>query len=857
MTQTFLYQMAVIPAVLLSLAALFFLREEREARSEHWSLMFYLVVCLLFLSVIFLLAPNENVYPTPWTFELSLVLIPLIIGLIALILLNLKRGVPDSRRAKLLVFVLVAGIILLLVLLRSSRLGVGYYVLPGAFLFSILWFLGSRYSWLAMFMGVLAGVFMLKYTELSASIGPTLPGWLRFLFALFFFLAPACLVILPALLGKKGLQNLQGQPESDRRVLRNILLFFLPALLMLACLAYALVWGGIWDQTMDMGYGFMLMPVAGFLSIVTGMVMVITSRGLARFVGFIFLLLVPFLVFQSYELGQKIPHQTLTDNRAGRIASALQVYYQREGHYPEELQALVPRDLLFIPQPVILMGEHWCYQGGGNRYTLAAFYREFFSSPVSLRVYESTENPSSDALPCQDQLAEMKKKYYSPLDDPEVARPPVPTPLPDIEVGIPKTEIQPLLDGMAALPGSWSPDSSYFVFGVPDTGLTLHYLRAETGDICTADMSFAHMDSLRNQHAWLPDSRLLVVDPKGAVVILTPCENGGESLTNEFPERVTQIEAYSTATERMLLKSKNSYWLLNTKDFTVQPIPEVSPVPYDFHWDTYTWLPGSDNLVIARLNGRKGSTAGSTLFEIDGKTGEVQKSLLLSGEYGQSSPWIDGLSQHELLVHDRGKLLIVDFNTDPPTVANALKDIFHLDIPYPDEASAASSLADKEGNGYYLAVRLNHPHNQATYLYSSETDRVYEYDHKHHSLLLFPDGEFMEMPKQEDVLSYTDEYDVVRIDEPETVQPVLKISGHTPRDYPHLSFAYLDRASKLAVASAHGVSLVSLPNGEMEAYWTLPGEGYSPSLVAAPDGSALIATKDYGGLYFIPLPKSP
>ena len=854
---TLTYQMAVIPAVLLALAVIFFLRGEPEARSERWSLMFYLIICLFLLLVVFIIAPNENVSTTPWTFELPLLLIPLIIGLIALSILNLKKGVLESRREKMLVLVLIVGIILLLVLLRNSRLGVGFYILPGAFLFSILWFLGNRSYSLAILTGLLAGIFMLKFTELSASLGPTLPGWLRVLFALFFFLAPAWLVIMPALLMKRGIQNLQEQPSTDRRLFRNVLFFFVPAILMLACLTYALVWGGIWDQTMDMGYGFMLMPVAGFLSIVAGMVMIITSRGISRGAGFMFLLLVPFVVFQSYELGQKIPHQTLTDDRARKIASALQAYHQREGEYPENLQALVPRDLLYIPQPVILMGEHWCYQGGVNQYALAAFYREFFSSPVSLRVYQSAGKLSADSPPCRDQLAEMKKKYYSPMDDPEAVRPPMPTPLPDIEVSIPKTEIQPLMGGVAALPGSWSPDSGYFAFGVQDAGLTLHFLRAETGDICTADMSFAHMDGLRNQHAWLADGHLLVVDPEGAVVVLTPCEKGGESLSSRFPEMVTQIASYSPKTGHMLLKSKNSYWLLDTDGFAVQPIPGVSPVPYDFHWDTYAWLPDSENLVIARLNGRKGSTAGSTLFKIDGKTGEVQKSMLLSGEYGQSSPWIEGLSQHELLVHDRGKLLIVDFSTDPPNVTNALKDIFHLDIPYPDEVSAAGSVVDKSGNGYYLAVRMNHPHNQSTYLYSSGRDRVYEYDHEHHSLLLFPDGELMEMPKQKDVLSYVDEYNVVHVDQPEQVQPVLKVSGHTPRDYPHLSLAYLDSTSKLAIASAHGVSLISLPNGEMEAYWTLPGDGYSPSLMAAPDGSALIAAKDYGGLYFIPLHQHP
>ncbi len=34
----------------------------------------------------------------------------------------------------------------------------------------------------------------------------------------------------------------------------------------------------------------------------------------------------------------------------------------------------------------------------------------------------------------------------------------------------------------------------------------------------------------------------------------------------------------------------------------------------------------------------------------------------------------------------------------------------------------------------------------------------------------------------------------------------------------------------------------------------LNGDGFSPSLIPSPDGSALVATKDYGGLYYIPLP---
>jgi hypothetical protein len=115
----------------------------------------------------------------------------------------------------------------------------------------------------------------------------------------------------------------------------------------------------------------------------------------------------------------------------------------------------------------------------------------------------------------------------------------------------------------------------------------------------------------------------------------------------------------------------------------------------------------------------------------------------------------------------------------------------------------------------------------------------------------------MEMPKQGDVSANTDQYYVVLVDQPEAIQLGLKLTGHAPRQYPHLSLEYVKSDAELAVASAHGASLVSLPDGKMNAYWPLAGDGYSPSLLAAPDGSALIAVKDYGGIYFVRLPQNP
>jgi hypothetical protein len=447
----------------------------------------------------------------------------------------------------------------------------------------------------------------------------------------------------------------------------------------------------------------------------------------------------------------------------------------------------------------------------------------------------------------------MKERYYSPMDDPAAMGPPLPTPLPEIEVGMPKIVVQPLLDGVPVAAGSWSPDSAYFVFGAKNGAIALHFLNGETGEICPVEGDFAFVETLRQRHVWLPDGRLLYLDTNGEMVVLTPCRPDEERLTDQFPETFTQILANAPENGRILLQSEGAYGILDGRSLTVQPIPDVTPNPYDLHQDTSTWLPGGERLVISRLDGRRGANAGSTLFLINADTGQVDQSQHLPGDFGQSAPWMEGLSQNEILMHGSGEWLIVDFSAKLPQFTNVLADIFNLDVDFPGEISASGSFVDKGGDGYYLAVRLNHPRNQAVYLYHSATGQVHVYDHKHHTLLLFPDGELWEMAKQEMEPTYRDEYDLVLAAQPETVQSRLTFTGHTPREYPHLSIRYLAATSQLAVASAHGVSLVSLPDGEMVAYWDLVGEGFSPWVITAPDGTAFVAVKDYGGLYG-PLP---
>jgi len=860
MSMTFLNQLGVIPALLITLTGLVMLRGQNGEKAARRFLLYLLGVGVLLLLVLFItMRFITEPYEQPF-FQLSNLLAPSVLGISALIMLDVKELAHTDRKIKITAASLALGMVILFGLLWSSQLGVGYLVLPGALFLALVWALGRRYGRLATALGLLSlvGLFLnnwlmsnpLDYTGGSPSVV------LGIVYLLGFNIWPFLAVVLSAVLMTASFRHMsvQGENAAPRRSRLVRLFAFGLASMLLLYLAYTIFWGSVWDHTNDGLFGVLVSSLAGLIAVGAGMAMTVTLEGKYRLAGLLFILVVPIMLYQSFEAGWRVSYHEITEKRAARIVQALDRFQAREGYYPESLDKLIPRDLLFIQQPVILAGEEWCYQGGEAYYRLGAFYREYFSLPVSLRMYASAGEPPARPWECEQRLAEMKEKYYSPVEDPAAMRPHLPTPLPDIQVGIPKTEIQPVLEGAVAFPGSWSPDSAYFVFGAQTANLTLHFLNGKTGQICAADGQFATVDRLRERHAWLPDGRLLFVDSSSEIVVLMPCQPEIERLTDRFPETFTQIETYAPENGQIILKSAAAYWILDGDTLTAQPIPGVTPNPYQAHGDTFAWLPGGERLVINRLNGRSGSKEGSTLYLINGATEQVEKSLTLEGDFGQSAPWIEGLSEQELLVHGTGELLVIDFSSDPPKVTNVLADIFGLDIKYPDEVSAAGSFIDREGGGYYLAVCLNHPRNQATYLYYSQTGQVHVYDHEHHTLLLFPNGYLMEMAKQENVPTYRDEYDLVLVDTPEAVKPRLVLTGHTPREYPHLSLVYLAKRSQLAVASAHGVSLVSLPDGEMEKYWTLVGDGFSPWIIASPDDSALVAAKDFGGLYYIPLP---
>jgi hypothetical protein len=842
-------QLAIIPAVLVSLACLLILYGQEEVIGKQRLLWFLTAMSVVALSVALI---TNTFFSRPYhpISDLATLLPATIWGSLTLVILN-RQWLPTMRSKQRQIT--LGGLLLTLVLmglLWGYMLAFIFMIGPGIAILLLAWSAGRRYPRLIVALSAITLIYFL--TSFQAIYGPW--RWPDFRMPLLFGLLPVLMVVLAALL-----ITMLAAPEAKNTGRWRSAHWTIGALALslLGSLTYTIYWMSVWDQTSDGLAGVITAVPAGFVAIIAGMVMVVAGAGKVRPAGLLFTILAPTLFFQAFHAGWATSYHAITEERAARMATALDQFHRREGHYPQTLADLTPRDLLYVQRPIILRTENWCYEGSDDYYRLATFYREFFSGPVSLRVYASGGEPPSGEWLCEARLAEVKERYRSFADNPAALRPPVPTPLPPIDVGLPKTPVQPVLDGVPVAAGSWSPDSRYFVFGALNGTMRLHFLNGRTGEICAADGQFGYVGRLHQQHAWLPDGRLLYLDPGGEMVVLTPCQPGAERLTGQLPAPFNQIAAYEQTSGQLLLLDKRmeagSFWIMDGRTYTLTPIPGVTPNAYDLHWDNATWLSGGQQLVSSRLDGRRGSNAGATLFLINGDSGQIELSHHLPGDFGQSAPPVEGLSPWEVVLHGQGELFLVDFRAEPPAFVNVFADIFQLDISFPHDVSAYGTYVDEPENGYYLATRLNHPRSQATYLYHSATGQIHRYEHENHTLLLFPNGRLVEMANWANVPAYQDSYDPVLVADPDREQATLSLTGHTPREHPHLSLRYLSQTSQIAVGSAHGVSLVSWPEGEMITYWDLAGPGFSPWLISSPDGTAFVAVKEGGGLYG-PLP---
>jgi hypothetical protein len=229
---------------------------------------------------------------------------------------------------------------------------------------------------------------------------------------------------------------------------------------------------------------------------------------------------------------------------------------------------------------------------------------------------------------------------------------------------------------------------------------------------------------------------------------------------------------------------------------------------------------------------------------LDAESGEVVRTIDLpaAGEVSLLDWLLDETIYVWLFSEAGAGPVLVDLAGSEPRVITVLPELFGLDLVYPDEFSADTSVADESAGTYHIAFKLNTASDKATYLYHSESDQVEKLPVEGHTYLIFPDGDLEPLFLAEDEPTYTDEFDLVWVDEPEKGIQHLSVAGHTPRDYPILWPRMVPDGSKIAFASSQGVSLVSIPEGQLLGFWKLEGGGDPRPAVASPDSRFLVVS---------------
>jgi hypothetical protein len=177
-------------------------------------------------------------------------------------------------------------------------------------------------------------------------------------------------------------QAVQGEVASTRAGRGGWTLTYILTLSILLLVKFYHNLSGLimWENTYDpIEFLWLFLPI--LIAILCGIILLLNLPGKSKLAGLLFLLLVPAMMFIVYVPAVNIdPHQVTTE-RAERLSYAIENYYQREGKYPQTLSQLVPRDRLFIPVPMIINGQSWCYDAGLDYYRLGYVDRCHWSSP--------------------------------------------------------------------------------------------------------------------------------------------------------------------------------------------------------------------------------------------------------------------------------------------------------------------------------------------------------------------------------------------------------------------------------------------------------------------------------------------
>jgi len=238
------------------------------------------------------------------------------------------------------------------------------------------------------------------------------PRWLNFIISIGeYVIIPGLGIIISALLLRDLF--LHDQPLNWR----NLILHLLFVVIILSMIWYQIFLATIWDVATDGLGALMLWLITGIVAISSALLMAWSLPRRHIWVAVLFALTVPAMMQLAQNKGAYDSHGewgktpiTMTEQRAEKIDRAIQKYYTRNMEYPQRLSDLTPRYILYIPNPYIIPGQDWCYDGSKDYYPFGYVYHKYFSTAASAKVYSFAGEPPLPAWDC----VQEAEKYPMP-----------------------------------------------------------------------------------------------------------------------------------------------------------------------------------------------------------------------------------------------------------------------------------------------------------------------------------------------------------------------------------------------------------------------------------------------------------
>ena len=379
---------------------------EDERTGKDW--LFFLLSGLgaSIIAILISWSINEDVFnlSTP-------VLLSIIIGLTIALSLHL---IQQLKMTPLKVAPLFIIFLLLLSWTTISNNWIFLLIIAGMGILTVLAWLGwdqiKKRHWIFFVIEVVLLGISIRVVDMNG-IADMSPHWLGSIVSIISYLfIPWAGIVLSALLLRRLFSS---NGDLHWRVVISTLLMVAILFLMIG---YQAMLTSLWDVATD-GLGWvLLLMTTSTIGIGSAMLMTWSMSRKQLWGAILFALTIPSVLVQAHNIANYDKEYIwgtkpiiITERRADHIDRAIQNYYVRNHEYPQTLKDLTPWYLLYIPNPYIIPGQDWCYEGSADFYRLGYVFREYFSTPASVRIHSSKGEPTTSNWECEDEAAPYSK----------------------------------------------------------------------------------------------------------------------------------------------------------------------------------------------------------------------------------------------------------------------------------------------------------------------------------------------------------------------------------------------------------------------------------------------------------------